>query len=130
MGGLPTFRLDMLTSRIAPILVVAAHGPLSRNRTLGITRHRRFAAYLTPARQGQSEGGLVSLALASIVDPPPGAMGPVGARKGPIQCNSCAQLPAHYFPISRPCKRIMPSGTERNPCSFADITTILRRLHR
>ena len=54
----------------------------------------------------------------------------VGQPQGPIQCNSRAQLPAHYFPISRPCKRIMPSGTERNPCSFADIATILRRLHR
>ena len=39
-----------------------------------------------------------------------------------------AEMSAHYFAISRPWMRIMPSGTARKPFSFAVIATMLRGL--
>ena len=88
--------------------------PPQLHRTLGITRHRRFAAYLTPARQGQSEGGLVSLALASIVDPPRGRWdpwAPARARSSAIPVPSCPRTTSPSpGPASGSC-RPAPNGT-------------------
>ena len=39
-----------------------------------------------------------------------------------------AEVSAHYFAISMPWMRIMPSGIGRNPFSFVDIATMLRAL--
>jgi hypothetical protein len=53
----------------------------------------------------------------------------VGFRSG-FATHTARPSMLHYFAISRPWMRIIPSGTGRKPFSFAVIATMLRGLYR